>query len=352
MLRQWLLGAMVFTILLAGLPAGLVSAAAASFEISAGQTSVNVNKAYTVTVKGKELSDVYGYEIVLSYDAGKLSFQSAANLLPKGNSTEQNGFAISPIKSGNKVTFAYTKVGSAKGSGGAASLASFTFSGLAAGKASVTIESVKLVRSDLNSEKVAPNKSLQVSVLNENKAFTDVAASFWAKDAITRAAQLGFVTGYPDGTFKPLKQVTRAEFVTMLARALDVPAAAASSDTGFKDNDKIGSWAKPSIASGVAAGWVKGFADGTFRPDLPITRAEMTVIIVRALKLDTTQASQLTFTDANSIPSWAKDAVAAAVKSGLVNGRGGNQFVPSDSANRAEAVTIILRMVDYKNEHS
>ncbi|ACT03722.1 S-layer homology domain-containing protein [Paenibacillus sp. JDR-2] len=345
MLRKWFLSTLAVGLLLAGLPVSLVFAAAASYEISADQTSVGVNKALTVTVKASELKNVYGYEIVLSYDTTKLSLQSANNLLPKNNAAEQNGFAISPIKSGSKVTFAYTKVGSATGSEGSKALAAFTFGGLAAGKASVKIESVKLVHTDLTSEKQTPDKSVQVYVLNASREFTDVAAGFWAKDAITRAAQMGFVNGYPDGTFKPLKQVTRAEFVTMLARALELPVAE-QQGTDFKDNERIGNWAKPSIASGVAAGWIKGFEDGTFRPDLPITRAEMTVIVVRALKLDTAQDGQLAFADAASIPSWAKDAVAAAVKAGLVNGRGSNKFVPSDSANRAEAVTLILRMVD------
>lgn len=350
MLRKWFLSTIALCLLLSGFAVNSVSAATASYSISTDKTSVSVNNALIVTVSGNDLKDVYGYEIVLSYDTSKLSFQSANNVLPKNSTSEQNGFAISPIKSGNKVTFAYTKVGSVSGASGTKALAAFTFNGIAEGKSTVVIESVKLVRSDLTADKQTPNKTVQVNILastNVSGEFKDVAANFWAKEAITRAAKLGFVNGYTDGTFKPLKQVTRAEFVTMMARALQLPLYGDNSVTAFKDNDKIGNWAKPYVESGVAAGWIKGFADGTFRPDLPITRAEMTVIAVRALKLDTKQAGQLTFADADSIPSWAKEAVAAAVKAGLVNGRGNNKFVPADSANRAEAVTMILRIVDY-----
>ncbi|WP_196426476.1 chitobiase/beta-hexosaminidase C-terminal domain-containing protein [Paenibacillus campinasensis] len=174
-------------------------------------------------------------------------------------------------------------------------------------------------------------------------AFTDI-AGHWAEDYIMRAVEKGFVSGYPDGTFKPNHPVTRAEFTVMLAGALKLEGD--GSALTFTDHDRIGGWAKQAVAQAVQAGIVDGYNDGSFRPNAQITRVEMAVMIARALQLQLNANASTGFADDETIPQWAKGAVEAIRKLGIVDGRGGNRFVPNETATRAEATVMLLRLLD------
>lgn len=174
-------------------------------------------------------------------------------------------------------------------------------------------------------------------------AFTDI-AGHWAEDYIMRAAAKGIVSGYPDGTFKPNNPVTRAEFTVMLAGALKLEGN--GSALTFTDHDQIGGWAKQAVAQAVQAGIVVGFSDGSFRPNTQITRVEMAVMVARALQLELNANALPGFADDEAIPQWAKGAVEAIRKLGIVDGRGGNRFVPNETASRAEATVMLLRLLD------
>ncbi|MFB4326751.1 discoidin domain-containing protein [Priestia sp. BR_2] len=173
-------------------------------------------------------------------------------------------------------------------------------------------------------------------------------ASHWAEASIKRAVELGFVTGYTDKTFKPNKTVSRDEFVVMLVKALKLQGADSSLD--FADAGSIQTWAKPYIAQALESGLTSGYADGTFRPKVSIRRAELAAMIVRGLGLKTSEGHELSYADADQIPAWAKPYVAAAQEAGVMNGRGDNRFAPAASATRAEAVTVILNMLDALGE--
>ncbi|GIQ68931.1 chitobiase/beta-hexosaminidase C-terminal domain-containing protein [Xylanibacillus composti] len=174
-------------------------------------------------------------------------------------------------------------------------------------------------------------------------AFTDI-AGHWAEDYIMRAVEKGIVSGYPDGTFKPNHPVTRAEFTVMLAGALKLEGD--GSALTFTDHDRIGGWAKQAVAQAVQAGIVDGYNDGSFRPNAQITRVEMAVMIARALQLQLNANASTGFADDETIPQWAKGAVEAIRKLGIVDGRGGNRFVPNETATRAEATVMLLRLLD------
>ncbi|MNI23529.1 Endo-1,4-beta-xylanase A precursor [compost metagenome] len=175
---------------------------------------------------------------------------------------------------------------------------------------------------------------------------TDI-SSHWAASAIQKAVAAGFVNGYTDNTFRPNQQVNRAEFITMLARALKLP----ESGTGdFKDNSAIPAWAKSYAAQAAAAGIVSGYADGTFRPEQKLSRAELTVMIVRSLGITVDPQAKLTFADAGAVPAWAAPYVAAAVEKSLVSGIGQNRFAPNQTATRAEAVALIVNMLENASE--
>lgn len=175
--------------------------------------------------------------------------------------------------------------------------------------------------------------------------FTDT-AGHWASSAIQQAGLLGMVDGYPDQSFKPDRQVTRAEFVVMMAKALN-----GEGNTGklsFEDRSLIGPWALEAIQWAVSEGLVKGYQDGSFRPNQSISRAEMAALISRFLGL-APEGSITGFRDQQDIPTWAEKEVAAAAEAGIVNGRSANRFAPLDSATRAEAVVMILRMLENEN---
>lgn len=118
----------------------------------------------------------------------------------------------------------------------------------------------------------------------------------------------------------------------------------------FTDNDQIGTWAKQAIAQAVQAEIVGGYQDGSFHPNAQITRAEMAVMIARALKLPLKTDTVTGFADEQAIPGWAKGSVEAIRAFGIANGREGNKFVPNDTTTRAEAAVTLLRILENKEK--
>ncbi|WP_214630918.1 InlB B-repeat-containing protein [Paenibacillus agaridevorans] len=179
----------------------------------------------------------------------------------------------------------------------------------------------------------------------QSPEFSDV-PGHWAANAIHEAVKRGFVKGYPDGTFKPNHTVTRGEFAVMLMNALKEQVE--GTELKFTDAAKIPAWAKGAVAQAVQAGIINGYQDDTFRPVAEITRAEMAVMIASALKLSAQQNAATGFADDQSIPTWAKGAVAALKNLGIIGGKDENTFEPSGKATRAEAVTVIMNMLAKK----
>jgi len=135
--------------------------------------------------------------------------------------------------------------------------------------------------------------------------------------------------------------VTRAEFLVMLVNALGLENTGGT--LNFTDEDRIGAWAKEAAAVAAQLGIVNGYPDGSFRPDAPITRAEMAVTVAKALGIGKDKAQTASFTDAD-IPAWAKADVYALKEQGLVQGDEGNSFAPQKTATRAEAAVLLLKV--------
>jgi hypothetical protein len=179
-------------------------------------------------------------------------------------------------------------------------------------------------------------------------SFTDVPDSYWAHDAIYELSGLGYVSGYPDGTFKPGSQIIRAEFVTIMDKVLKLtsytPQAPMFSDVNPDD------WFYQGVDTAVYAGIAKGYGDGTFGSDRPITREEIACVLVQALgETDEANASmnkQTGFTDDASISSWARGFVVVAVKDGLLKGYPDGSFGPQGDATRAEACVMIANFLN------
>jgi len=174
---------------------------------------------------------------------------------------------------------------------------------------------------------------------------TDITGHKFSKE-ITKAVTLGIVYGYPDGTFRPNGNVTRAEFASMLIRGLKLGEEGAP--LTFKDKDKIGAWAVKAVQQAVKLGIIHGYEDGTFRPNANITHAEMISMVIRASGLVEDNAPQTSFSDDADIPKWAKPAVSKAEETGIINvGDFSNgKFASQAMSTRAEAASAIVRMME------
>jgi hypothetical protein len=179
--------------------------------------------------------------------------------------------------------------------------------------------------------------------VSEACPFTDI-QGHWAQAEICEAARLNIVEGVSKHNFAPNKAITRTEFAVMLLRTLQIQTAQPITGNSFSDMASIPEWARAAILTGQAKGIVNGYSDGTFRPQLEIVRAEMAVMLARALKWEPEHELELPFSDGASIPAWAQPYVKIVYAKGLLQGRGSEQFVPNGSTTRAEAAAVMLRL--------
>ena len=166
-------------------------------------------------------------------------------------------------------------------------------------------------------------------------------AGHWAESVITQWQSKGLIQGYEDGTFKPGNTTTRAEFVTLMNNAKGFWS---EGSINFSDV-KNGSWFYSAVARAVAAGYVKGYSDGSFKPNNTITRAEAAMMIANTAKLSANEAGAYRFTDIGSIPAWARGSVGAVVAAGYMTGYPDGSFDANASISRAEAVSSLNRML-------
>lgn len=174
---------------------------------------------------------------------------------------------------------------------------------------------------------------------DEPLAFRDI-AYHWAEDDIEAFAAAGYIQGYPDETFRPEREISRAEFASIIVNALGnqlrrVPG------LRVEFTDIEGHWAEEAIQTLANAGIVEGFG-GAFRPDDPITRQEAARIAASVLKLQ--GDGEVDFVDSADIADWALEPISAAVAAGLFEGYPDESFRPDNPITRAESVVVIQRM--------
>ncbi len=156
--------------------------------------------------------------------------------------------------------------------------------------------------------------------------FSDVSSGAWYAQAVNYLASIGILEGYSDGTFRPTATITRAEFATMAARFDDL-----SDATGNVFSDVSGShWAVSYINSAYTKGWISGYADGTFRPENGITRAEVVSIVNamlhRTADQDTLGSAENPYSDISS-GHWAyADVMEASVEHTYTRDESGNEI--------------------------
>ena len=179
------------------------------------------------------------------------------------------------------------------------------------------------------------------------KQFTDVPANFWASVPIAALSARGILDGFPDGTFRPNKPITRAEFAEIVRRAFNKPA----SREALKFNDlKPDYWALPAINQATQTRFMSGFPNGSFQPNRQIPRLQVLLALATGLNLQPKQpAAQVInqYQDADQIPKYAADKIAAAIEAGLVlDDNNAKRLSPEKLATRAEVATLVHKALD------
>ncbi len=258
------------------------------------------------------------------------------------------------------------------------------------------------------------SKTFQLALKNKPRKFTDVQAKFWAASAIYRGAGMGFISGFPDGSFRPgqnltkiqaivsivsglklkggnpniltmygdrvqvpsyatnaiaiatqkllvvnypqteqlepLRDISRAEVVALIYQALvalgrQKPIASpyiVKPDVDIMPSftDLTGHWAEPFIRTLVSLDLTRGFADGTYQPDIPMNRAQYAALVVKAFN-PTPKLSRVNFFD---IPanSWTYRAIAAAASGGFVGGFSDGTFRPHENVGRLQVIVSLV----------
>ncbi|RAU97892.1 S-layer homology domain-containing protein [Paenibacillus sp. YN15] len=178
------------------------------------------------------------------------------------------------------------------------------------------------------------------------------AQGHWAQASIGDLAARRMVGGSAPGMFEPDRSITRAEFAAIAVKALGLEGTGA---TALPFQDVIAAdWYAAYLASAYEYGLISGFEDGTIRAQEEISRQQAMAILARAMALTGLPAEATeeeadsllaAFEDADSIADYAKTAIAASVKAGLVSGRTGAEIAPDAPMTRAEVATIIQKLL-------
>ncbi len=169
----------------------------------------------------------------------------------------------------------------------------------------------------------------------------------WAKDYIAELTKRGIFNGYGDGTFRPDMGVTREEISVALTRALKLESESKRVPSyTFADSSFISLWAVDSVDMMVHRDIFKGYDDGEFKPKRVITREEMVAVIIRMFT-DNIPVQELTYTDAAEIGPWAVEYIKKASSMSIVAGYPDGTFRPANNITRAEAAKILYNFLFY-----
>lgn len=225
----------------------------------------------------------------------------------------------------------------------------YTVEGLATGD---KVDSVKIT--GIQSEPgESPNVASDAVIKNAkgedvtaNYKITYVDGVLKAIEVLNKEIHFNYVIGYTDGTIRPNNDISRAEVATIFFRLLTDEARTQYTTTAGNFTDvKAGMWCNRAIATLTNMGIIKGYTDGTFRPNADITRAELATIIARFAKLD---VNTKTFSDING--HWAQKNIELAAGNGWINGYEDGTFRPNNNITRAETFAMINRVLDRQTE--
>ncbi|NOU66982.1 hypothetical protein GC096_23315 [Paenibacillus sp. LMG 31461] len=302
-----------------------------------GDTGFTLNKsaenalpdqALEVTVNGNNLKALYAYEALITFDPDIVELDTAKSKL--------EGFFIPPkVVDNRKMTVAFTMVGKKAGEQGSIALSTITFKGKAQGNANIKLISVK-----------ALDPSLTATIYSYGTTFDDLEGYEWANMEIEALASSGIIKGASATTFKPGDNITRADFICLLIRALNLNAEVDGNFNDVEDSDYY--YKEVGIAKKL--GIAQGTGDNQLEPRLSISRQDMMVVAARAMeiagRMQHESVSDLSsFSDSSEVAAYAVSPLAQLVKKGIIQGYNG-MIKPNDTAIRAEAAVIIHRLLN------
>lgn len=189
------------------------------------------------------------------------------------------------------------------------------------------------------------------ALIGHEATFKDT-KSHWAAEEIADLASRLIVSGTGQNLFQPSRDMTRAEFATILSRALGL-ASVKQEGVNFRDVSKQ-AWYAEAVYTVASYGLIGGYGSGSFGPNDKVTREQVMVILARALRLtgrdstvDVEEASGIleAFQDVAAAADWARSDVASVVKSGIITGQKSDLLAPKANMTRAELVVAIRRML-------
>lgn len=173
------------------------------------------------------------------------------------------------------------------------------------------------------------------------------APSHWAGNVLKEWNDKGYIKGDQNGSLLPDAKVTRAQVAALINRSFGLTKSASVSYTDVKANDWF--YADASIAA--ANGYMKGYTDGSFKPNANVSRQELAVILNSLLGLKASSVGSVQFEDTKNSPAWSKGAIETVAAKGLMKGNL-NKFNPKASATRAETVTVLDRALKLQESNN
>ena len=351
---------LTLALLLSLVPAAF--AAGTSVVVTAPDTLPAVGESFTVTVSVSSNPGLSAAQVKLGYDDAVLECTAVKNgavtskMLSASNThgTRDGVGAILAAASTDTVkkdgelavfTFTVKSAGDAK-----LSVSQTTMADANGAQIAFTYDLPKLVSEDKTQpSEITPEKPETPEEPEKTGSFRDVTSRHWAYESVERAAELGLVAGFSDGTFRPDEAVTRAQFVLMLWRMAGKPEA--KTKAPFTDTTG-GEWYETALDWAYENGFVKGLSETAFGPNESITRQQAVAILFRFSGGKTGGEAMVcgvyetSFTDSGKLASWAKDAMWWAVYNSLVSGVGNGRIAPEQNASRAQIAAILLRYMD------
>lgn len=190
------------------------------------------------------------------------------------------------------------------------------------------------------------------TVLLYDYTFADL-AGHWSRPEVEVLISRHIVNGVNPNEFQPDRAVTRAEFMKLFVEWMRMarPVYEQSAQLPAFRDVSSDAWYAEYILEAVERGWAEGYEDGTFRPDKPITREEMAVLLFRAQAGSHDDDADgagwsAAFTDADQVSTWARNAMTSMIRLGIIKGMTDTEIQPQGTASRAQAAVVLLRMIE------
>ena len=208
-----------------------------------------------------------------------------------------------------------------------------------------TANSIQAIKKTLTPFDLSPFANMTGAAANL-QMFPDVPDGYWASCEIDKLATNDIVVGYPDRLFKPSRNISRAEFATMLVKGFDKDMYSCAPEKLFSDVP-ANHWANSAITVAVHNNLLKGYPNGKFMPNHNVTRVEALCALSKGIKcaeMDKCKAQEILskYCDGNTVPEWAIIPIAKALEKGALNNSPSpNTIAPFKDASRADIAAML-----------